>query len=283
MSELKDLTGKRFGKLTVIDRAPSKITPKGQHKTMWNCVCDCGNASVVGTTNLLSGHTKSCGCLQKTSRLGHIRDLTGQKFGRLTVVKRAEDMYDKFGRHTMWECPCECGKTTIVGTSTLTCGVTKSCGCYKSEVTSKRAKTHGMSKTRLYGVWRTMLSRCYNENTKKYKLYGDRGIQVCDEWHKFENFYEWTISNGYDENADFGECTIDRINNDGNYCPENCRWATRLEQANNTRTNHFLEWNNENHTISQWANIVGINRRTISERINSGWSVEDALTIPIKT
>lgn len=282
MSALKDLTGQRFGRLVVIERAPNKITPKGQSKTMWKCICDCGNECVVSATNLRFGKTQSCGCLQKTSRLGQIRDLTGQKFGRLYVVERADDKYDKYGRHTMWRCVCDCGNETVVGTSSLTCGNTTSCGCYFSEIISEIKTTHGMSKSRLYNVWNGILTRCYNSKSTKYKNYGARGIKVCDEWHKFESFYDWAMSTGYDPKAEYGACTIERKNVNGDYEPSNCVWATSKQQANNTTTNHILEWNGEKLTMSQWADKTGIDACVISDRIGRGWDVEKTLTTPVK-
>lgn len=139
-----------------------------------------------------------------------------------------------------------------------------------------------MSKTRLYNVWNTMLSRCYNKNVTKYKSYGERGVGVCDSWHNFESFYQWAIATGYDEDAEYGICTLDRIDVNGDYSPENCRWATAKEQANNTRFNRFLEFDGEKNTISQWSDIVGIKASVISDRINSGWAIKDALTKPLK-
>ena len=124
------------------------------------------------------------------------------------------------------------------------------------------------------------MTRCYNEHSTKYKNYGARGITVCDEWHKFENFYEWAKETGYDENAKYGECTIEREDVNGNYCPTNCKWATSKEQANNTTTNRLITWNNETKTASQWEEIVGIKASIIRDRLQNGWSTEKALTTP---
>lgn len=280
MGKLKDLTGKRFGKLVVIERDETKILPSGQRKTYWKCKCDCGNDCSVSATNLQSGHSVSCGCQQKISRLGHIKDLTGQKFGRLLVVKRADDKYYGGVRYTAWLCRCDCGNMTVVNTSSLTSGNTTSCGCYSSELKSSRAKTHGMSKTRLYNIWNGMLTRCYNEHSTKYDNYGKRGIKVCEEWHKFENFYEWAKTSGYNEDAKYGDCTIKREDVNGDYCPENCKWANSKEQANNTTTNKLITWNNETKTASQWEEIVGIKASVIRERLRNGWNEGKALTTP---
>ena len=132
---------------------------------------------------------------------------------------------------------------------------------------------HGQRRTKLYGVWCTMKSRCNNKNTRSYKDYGGRGIKVCEEWfNSFGSFYEWSIQNGYKEGLQ-----IDRIDNNGNYCPENCRWITRKENMNNTSKNVFLEYNGDTKTLSQWSDIVGTSEKLISERLKRGWSAEQAL------
>lgn len=137
--------------------------------------------------------------------------------------------------------------------------------------------THKHSNTRLYHVWERMKDRCYNKNSSAFQRYGGRGIKVCDEWKDdFQTFMDWSVSHGYDVNL-----TIDRINNDGNYEPSNCRWATMLEQQNNKRSNKILTINGEGHTISQWSRIVGINPQTICERLKRGWDVEKAITTKV--
>lgn len=161
-----------------------------------------------------------------------INDLSGQRFGRLTVIELAKER--KNGR-IMWICQCECGNYTEVRGTNLSCGHIKSCGCLKKEYTSSRS-THKQSQSRLYGVWHGMINRCYNPKTINYKDYGGRGITVCEEWRSsFQSFSDWAYSNGYDKNAPRNQCTLDRINPNGDYCPENCRWATWDMQMNNTR------------------------------------------------
>lgn len=134
---------------------------------------------------------------------------------------------------------------------------------------------HQLYQSRIYRIWANIKARCFNQNHRDYKQYGARGITMCDEWkHDFLIFYDWAIANGYTDSL-----TIDRINNDGNYEPDNCRWATRKEQCNNYRKNHLLEYNGEVHSIAEWSEITGINYFTLRDRINrSKWSIEKALT-----
>lgn len=201
-------------------------------------------------------------------------DLTGKRFGRLVVIKRAPTVDKK----TMWECQCDCGKKVICNSEYLRNGDTKSCGCLFRDIVSEKAKTHGMTNTKLYKKYRRMVYRCENPNAKSYKDYGGRGIKVCPEWRNdFLKFYEWCMSSGYQEGL-----TIDRIDNNGDYSPDNCRWATKIQQDNNRRNNKFISYNGETHTLAEWNRICGFTRGTIDGRLSKGWSVERAITTPIK-
>lgn len=205
------------------------------------------------------------------------RDLIGQKFEHLTVIARGKDKYSKKGqRRKYWICECDCDNKTIIEVreDCLISKHTKSCGCSKKN--NGGQITHGMTGTRIHNVWRSMKGRCYNPNNTIYKYYGGRGIKICEEWlNDFQKFYKWAMENGYNDNL-----TIERKNVNGNYEPNNCKWATRIEQANNKNSNHFLEFNGEIHTIAEWGRITRINQNIIERRINDlGWSVKDALSV----
>ena len=215
--------------------------------------------------------------------MGSFKDLTGKVFGRLTVIERVDGNYKPGERHrTKWRCLCSCGNTVVVNADALTRGTQVSCGCYRNEKRAKRLTTHGMTDTRLYNVWTAIKRRCYNPNCSEYHRYGGRGISMCDEWkNDFMVFYNWAITHGYDESAPRGVCTIDRIDCDGDYSPNNCRFVTQKQQMNNVRTNHLLQYNDETHTMAEWGEITGINPLKISNRISVlGWTTERALTTP---
>ena len=188
-------------------------------------------------------------------------DLTGQKFGRLEVISQEPS---KNGR-AMWLCKCDCGSVAVVMGKLLRNGGTKSCGCFREENRSNLNKKHAQYKTRLYHIWQHMKARCNNEHNRKFPAYGGRGIRVCEEWSEFLPFYEWAIANGYSDNL-----TIDRIDNNGNYEPSNCRWATNKEQQNNTRKNRLVSHNGEVFTVAQLAEKYGIKKATLWARAIRG-------------
>ncbi len=206
--------------------------------------------------------------------MGKVIDLTGKRFGKLTVIKKHNQ--DKWGGWN-WLCRCDCGNETVVSGGHLRGLKTKSCGCSRKE---SKNFSHKMTGSRIYSIWQAMKSRCYYDKNKRFKYYGGRGITVCDEWkNSFISFYEWSIKNGYDETAERGQCTIDRIDVNGNYEPNNCRWATIKQQANNTRRNHFIEYNGKTQTVSQWANELGVEPDSIFNRLQKGFTEEEALTL----
>lgn len=182
--------------------------------------------------------------------MSKLKDLTGEKFGRLTVLKRHGS--NKKGQ-AMWMCECECGNIKIVNGSNLRTGHVMSCGCLNKELAKERFIKHNLRYTKIYNVWRDMKYRCENKNNPQYKDYGGRGISVCDEWHDFNKFYNWAIENGYDE-----KLSIDRINNNEGYNPSNCRWTNAKIQSNNKRNNLIVDINGEKYTVAQLSEKTGI-------------------------
>lgn len=188
-------------------------------------------------------------------------DLTGEKFGRLTVIGLDES---KQTRKTYWICQCECGGIKSARSDSLICGAIKSCGCMKREQDKVNLgrTTHGQEGTRLYHIWQGVKRRCNDKNTVCYDRYGGRGITVCEEWNNsFVPFYEWAMNNGYTE-----ELTLDRIDNNGNYEPSNCRWATMREQSNNRSSNIKITIGNATKTLIQWCEIFEVDYQTVRAR-----------------
>lgn len=204
----------------------------------------------------------------------NFKDLTGQQFGSLLVKERADDYISPSGNKiTRWRCKCECGRWVSVNGTALRRG-TKSCGCLQAKAARDSHIKHGKRYTRIYRIWRGILTRCTNSKHHSYKLYGAKGITVCDEWRNFESFLEWSVANGYNDTL-----SIDRIDNSQGYCPSNCRWTTTTVQANNTSRNHYLTFRGETHTLIEWSRITGISYNTLRDRINNlKWDAEKALT-----
>ena len=210
--------GNKYGKLTVVDRAPNN-----KHRcAMFICNCECGNVVVVRGTSLRNGKTKSCGCLQK-------------ELARNTIQKY------------------NCSEAYIPPTN------------YK----------HGMAHSRLYNIWNKMIQRCTNQNADNYCYYGGRGILVCDEWkNDFSAFKEWALTNGYDDSL-----SIDRKNPEGNYCPENCKWSTKTDQARNKRDSIKITINNLTLPLSQWCEIYNCNYKTAHAKYKKGILPEEIFGI----
>lgn len=267
MVKAHDLTGKVFGKLTVVERIGSNS--KGSIE--WKCQCDCGGETIATTRGLNSGSNKSCGCLKKVNK--YREDITGQVFERLTVL-------EYLGRNpksnaSMYRCKCECGKEIITRKSALKNGSTKSCGCLTRFSAGEKA-THGMSDTPIYNVWKAMKRRCESPNDRAYENYGGRGIKLCEEWKDFSAFYR-DMGDTYKEGL-----TLERKDVNGNYTPENCLWATRRAQQNNRRVNHYINVFGEKLSLAQAARKYNIHESTLYHRIDRGMPPEDAVTLPVK-
>lgn len=255
-----DLTGQIFGRLQVIKRNGSSH----DKRALWLCKCDCGNeVSVVGRS-LLNSKTRSCGCLHKQMLREKADDLSGKRFGRLTVMEKADYYIFSSGEQKIrWKCVCDCGNEVTVFASCLKKGTTKSCGCLQKELLSKRSKTHGKTNTRLYNVYCGMKYRCYNEKCLEYESYGGRRICICDEWkNDFQIFYDWAISNGYKEGL-----TIERKNVNGNYEPLNCTWISIQEQQWNKRNTHHFLYNGEKLNTKQVIEFLGVSKPTIRKYV----------------
>ena len=206
--------------------------------------------------------------------MGKLIDLTGQRFGRLVVLERAGH---SSSNDVLWMCQCDCGTRKIINGRSLRRGKTLSCGCYMREIVGRIHRIHGQYKSRLYRIWKGMLARCNIPSATSYSNYGDRGVNVAKEWFEFGNFEKWAHSSGYTD-----DLTLDRIDTNGNYSPDNCHWVNRLRQGNNSRRNVLLTFNGEQRTTSEWAREVGINYETIRSRLLRGWPIERALTEPVK-
>ena len=192
-------------------------------------------------------------------------NLIGERFGRLTVISK--NGKTKWGNVT-WKCACDCGKTVIIPGGHLKSGHTKSCGCLAYDMHVEQLETHGYTtggKPRTFTIWRGMKARCLNPKSISYKNYGARGISICHEWRSFKAFHEWAIANGYSDGLQ-----LDRIDNEGNYCPSNCRWVTRTENARNTRATRLITLNGKTQCAAAWIKELGISKSTFYKALHKG-------------
>jgi hypothetical protein len=197
-------------------------------------------------------------------------DLSGRAFGKLTAIVPVG--LNK-SRQYVWWCHCECGGNSIANGSNLLRGNTLACGCVRQVDLADRTRKHGMSKTRMFKIWTGVTKRCTNENCSSYNRYGGRGIEMCDRWKEsFENFYG-DMKDGYADNL-----TLEREDPNGNYCKDNCKWATMIEQARNKTNSVFIEYNGQKKSMAEWAELKGVPSGTIGNRIRAGWSVERSFT-----
>lgn len=202
--------------------------------------------------------------------MGKILDLTGKRFGHLVALRKTDA---KTKKGVIWECICDCGKTHYVFASKLTSGHTSSCGCYAHIAVGDAHRKHGKRNTRLYNIWIKIKGRCNNPKNEAYENYGGRGIKIFHDWEiDFQSFYDWAIKNGYQDNL-----SIDRIDNNKGYSPDNCRWATAKIQSRNKRNNRYITAGGETHILEDWAKITGISKKTIHQRLKRGWSEEKSV------
>lgn len=201
-----------------------------------------------------------------------IIDLSSQKFGRLTVV----GFHGVVNRRAKWNCVCECGTETVVDSGNLRSGHTNSCGCLVKDALSLSKVTHGYARKGnvhpIWNVWYAMKQRCYFPKNCSYQFYGQRGITVCEEWMDSGVFIEWALNNGWQEGMQ-----IDRIDVDGNYCPENCRFVTPTENSRNRTNNSMVFYKDKWITIAELSELSGIDRCKLAYRLKHGWTIDEAL------
>ena len=250
-----DLTGKQFGDWTVESFDHQDLGKD----SFWACVCICGETKIAPSGNIKRQGEYKC---------NHKASFIGRKFGRLEVKSLA---YKK-DNTTYWNCKCDCGNSCVVRRNDLTTGNTKSCGCLHMESIS----THGMRNDDRYSVWRDLIGRCENILNADFGDYGARGIRVCEEWHDIHQFVKdmGPRPEGYE---------IERIDNNGNYCPDNCKWASRKAQTNNTRRNIIVSYKGRKQSLALWCEELNLNYESMRARLKRHWSPEEAFELPANT
>lgn len=272
MSKVKDETGNRYGKLVVTER----VFKTDSTKAFWNCVCDCGNTRVLSGEFLRGNKATSCLSCRgklKRNRKGkgkpnptggkRLKNEVGNRYGRLTVISYAGTRSNGRGG-AVWKCMCDCGNETTVCAGSLRGKTTRSCGCLSHSPRGHLFAQMGLSETKEYEAWHGMITRCYkSRNARDHKNYQERGITVCDRWkNSFQAFLE-----------DMGKhpgkgYSLDRIDNDGSYSPENCRWATRIEQMNNKRNNRVITYSGSDFTVAQLERKLGLPQKCLSKKLS---------------
>jgi hypothetical protein len=270
VGKVKDLAGQKFGSLTVLQQA----TNGKWNEARWVCLCDCGKTVIKTTAELTRKRypATSCGCQRKT----RLEDLTGRRFGYLTVLERAEN--NNQGK-TQWKCRCFCGNEIIVPAGDLKKPNREymSCGCMKWITIAKKRRTHGMSHHPAWGVWHSMKQRCLDVNHPAFHNYGGRGISVCDRWlENFENFWQ-DMGSTWKKGLE-----LDRVDNNRGYEPGNCRWVERKTNNRNRRTNRVVDSPLGRMTVAELSEKTGIGVTTLLYRLDHGWPTE-SLCVPPDT
>jgi hypothetical protein len=272
-----DMMGKRFGRLVVVEKCAER---NASGEIQWRCDCDCGGSLITPGSALKIGRTVGCGCVMRQRIYeSHRVDVSGQRFGRLVAISECKE---RLRGHIVWRCKCDCGVEVAIQATLLVSGHTKSCGCLSRDAACERMTVHGdfaacSDRHNERNIWVGMLGRCLDKNNYAYSNYGSRGITVCESWLNFDNFYR-----------DMGprpslKHSIDRINNDGNYEPSNCRWATQKQQANNTRFNRMLTYKGRTQSLALWCDELGISHQMVRSRLSRGWTVDKAFNVPSGT
>ena len=254
--------GQRYGRLVAI----AFVSRNKKHLAYWKFQCDCGREHVARASHVTFGNVASCGCLARELKSARTKGppvMPGERQGRLTAVEFAGRFLIGKQPYDCWKFRCDCGTIVTVRPAYVRDGNTKSCGCLKEEALrlGQQSRKHGLSQIPEYSVWNRMVRRCVNQRDLNYPGWGGRGIKVCDRWRKFENFY-----------ADMGprpsaKHSIDRIDNDGPYSPENCRWATRKEQANNRGNCITMLYEGRSIPLREVEALSGIKYQTLYARL----------------
>ena len=277
--------GEKIGKLTVEECI--KVVPSKHERSTWRCKCECGRVVYLKEGTLLLRNTKDCGmCGEHKSR--HEVYPNGTKIGML-IVRGYIPSKTGMVEDEEYICDCDCGTKGVIRTFLQLSGKDgcKNCGCVnvqKMKNLHDKTRQHGLSDTRIYDTYKGMMRRCYDPKFREYHNYGGRGIYVCDEWKNQEDykglkaFVDWAMSNGYTD-----DLYIDRIDVNGPYSPENCRWVSMSIQNNNRRDNVYLTINNETYTLAQWEAASGVSQNTIRRRLNAGYSPESCVYTPTPT
>jgi len=265
----QDLTGQTFGAWTALEC----VGNNAHGSPLYKCLCSCGTLMEHQSSNLLSGSTRSCGCIERTT------NYIGRRFGRLEVLLRIPSNH-KHRKPAEFVCACDCGNHIRAFVSNITAGRTQSCGCLARESVSnsisRYTTTHGKSRTRIYSIYQGMMQRCHNPNASNYDRYGGRGIEVCAAWREsFEQFY---LDMGDPPSPTY---SLDRYPNpSGPYCKTNCRWATPKQQSRNREVSRMITFQSQTLCVSEWSELTGIRSSTLINRIDAGWDVVDTLTVP---